>query len=235
VWRTPLVLGAAASGVVLATAVALAFSPWARVRNVTWTGVLQLPAARCATIETAALGRPLLFLSEAALQDRAQIDNKYLRLRLRRHLPSTLEVRLESRRAVAQIGPQAAVDRDGRVLSPEHWVEGLPALRGFELDAGGRALERRDVLAAILPLFELPTLAPSRIELAADGDELDLQLADSGARVRVDADAAAAQLVKLRVFEQSLGGEPMPERVDLRFQDQVVVRNGGGRDARRAR
>jgi cell division septal protein FtsQ len=226
------VLAAAASGVGLAMAAAVGMSPLLRVRDVTWTG-LRLPERQYTALESAALGRPLLLLSEADLQRRADLDNTSCTLKLRRHLPSTLEVRVEARRAIAQLRSGAPIDAHGRVLAAEHALAGLPQLDGFALDGDGRRLVQREVFAALQPLFELPTLAPGRVTL--DDGALELQLVDSGARVRLDADDAAAQILKLRVFEQSLGGEPMPDRVDLRFQDQIVVRDTGGRDARRSR
>jgi len=228
-------VGAASTGAALAVAAAAGLSPLLAVRNVTWTGTLRLPEARCAAIEAAVLGRPLLFLSEAALQPGAGLDNDFSHIRLYRHLPATLEVRVEARRAVAQLHDGAAVDAEGRLLPEGNAVAGLPQLHGFELDAGGRRIAERDLLAALMPLFELPTLAPARIELRAEEHELELQLADSGARVRLDPEHVSTQILKLRVFEQSLGGEALPARIDLRFQDQVVVRDTGGRDARRAR
>ena len=234
-WREPLVLTAAATGVVLAVGAAVASSPLFSVRNVTWTGTVRLPDAQCAAIEAATLGRPLWLVAEAPLRARAKIDNRFAHLQLHRHLPSTLEVRLEPRSAVARLASGPAIDVAGRVLAAEHLVPGLPVLEGFSLDAGGKRLRERELLAAFAPLFELPTLAPARIALRDEGAGLELQLADSGARVDLDTELVTSQLLKLRVFEQSLGAEPLPARIDLRFQDQVVVRDTGGRDARRTR
>jgi cell division septal protein FtsQ len=232
-WREPLVLTAAATGVLLVVLVALALSPLLRVRNVMWTGSLRPSDSDCAAVEQALLGTPLWFASEADLRARAKLDNKLATLTLRRHLPATLEVTMRGRRAVARLESGDAIDARGRVLAPEHALAGLPRLDGFELAEGGKVIERRDLLAAILPLFELPTLAPSRIALRDEG--LELVLADSGAQVRLDSERVTSQLLKLRVFEESLGGEPLPGGIDLRFQDQVVVRDTGGRNARRAR
>ncbi len=139
-----------------------------------------------------------------------------------------------SQRAVAQLDAQTAVDADGRLLGVEHVWPGMPLLHGFGLDAKARRLDpaARALLAALVPLFDIPTLAPSAVEWQ-EPDDVRLVLADSGAKVRLDASRADTELLKLRVFEESLGSEPMPGAIDLRFQDQVVVRNGGGgRNAR---
>lgn len=226
-------LVALSSGLVLAGCALAAHAPWFRVRVVSWTGPLLLSEQRCAAIESACLGRPLLLLSERALLKDLALDGRILRLRMNRHLPGTLELRLEPRRAVARLDARTAIDARGRRLPPEHAVAGLPLLSGFALDANGERLDRglQPVLDAVRDLFALPTLAPSEVRLS--GRNLELVLADSGSRVRLDAGHAAAQLLKLRIFEESLGGEPLPATIDLRFADQVVVRQGGVRHASR--
>jgi cell division septal protein FtsQ len=227
------VLAALCSGLVLASLALAAHAPPFRVRTVSWTGPLLLPEKRCAAIESACLGRPLLLLSERALLRALDVDERILRLRIGRHLPGTLELRVEPRRAVARLDARTAIDARGRRLGPEHAVAGLPLLTGFALEPSGERLDRdlQPILGAVRELFELPTLAPSEVRLA--GRELELVLADSGSRVRLDAAHAADQLLKLRIFEESLGGEPLPAAIDLRFADQVVVREGGIRRASR--
>jgi hypothetical protein len=233
-WRAPLVRAAVASGVLLSMAAAGALSPLLRIRQVTWTGALQAPVDRCTHLESTVLGRPLLFVSEAALRRDFCLDKTPVDLQLQRHLPGNLEVRLVPRRAVAQLDAQTAVDAHGQVLGAEHVWPGLPVLQGFALDSKAQRLapEARTLLAALVPLFDIPTLAPSTVAWQ-EPDDLRLVLADSGAEVRLDASHADSELLKLRVFEESLGSAPMPGVIDLRFQDQVVVRNGGGgRNAR---
>jgi hypothetical protein len=233
-WRQPLVRLAASGGLVLTLGAALALSPWLRVRQVTWTGSLQMDDARCAAVESQLLGRPLLLVPQAGLANRLGVDKSQLDIGFHAHLPGTLEVRVRPRRAVGQIGDGVAVDAGGRVLGADHCVPGLPRLEGFALDAKGKRLDARSrsLLAALEPFFAVPTLAPAAVRRGDDG-QVDLVLADSGARVRLDAARAETQLLKLRVFEESLGAEPMPAAIDLRFLDQVVVRDGGGRDAKR--
>jgi len=232
VWRAPLVRLAAMSGVAVAVLAAASMSPLCRIRQVTWTG-LESPDADCAVFESAVLGRSLFFLPEVALRQRMGLDKLPVELRLHRHFPATLEVKLEPRCAVAQIDGGVAVDAGGRALGDAHRLAGLPVLEGFALGAGGKRLARadRDILRTLLPLFRLPTLAPSRVR-RGDSGELDLTLADSGARVRLDAESADSELLKLRVFEESLGSEPMPRDIDLRFEAQVVVRDEGRPHAR---
>jgi cell division septal protein FtsQ len=220
---------ASAGAVVLLACLAL--SPWMRVHTVAWTGTVRVPPARCTQLEGAALGQPLLLLSEAGLRRALQMGDAPVRLRLRRHLPHTLEVHVEPRRAVARLGRRAVVDRRGRVLGPEHLVDGLTQLEGFDLEPDGERLDARGraLLERVRDLLDEPLLVPERVR--QDGDELELVLADSGTRVRLDATRVESQLLKLRILEGSLGSEPMPESIDLRFQGLVVVRPGGGTHA----
>lgn len=231
IWCAPPVRAAAATAGVLVLLAGLALSPLMRVRAVAWTGSVPVPIERCLRLENAALGQPLLLLSEAGLRRHLELDGAPVRLRLRRHLPGLLEVCLEPRRAVARLGARAAVDRRGRVLGPEQLVDGLTRLEGFELDPSGQRLDRRGraLLKRLHALHRDPLLRPERVVL--DGDEVQLVLADSGTRVRLDATRVESQLLKLRILGNTLGDEPSPESIDLRFQGQVVVRPGGGTHA----
>jgi cell division septal protein FtsQ len=227
---------AAASGGVLLLATLLVFSPWLRIRTVSWTGPLRLGEPNYRTLETASLGRPLFLVSENALGRSLGLDPHTVRFALHRHLPATLEVSLTPRRAIAVLDEGTPVDGGGRRLASEHALPGLPRLIGFELEPNGKRLQSRGrtVLAAFARLLDLPTLTPSEIRL--EQAEIDLVLADTGTRVRLDPAALAPGLTKLRVFEQSLGQDPMPACIDLRFQDQVVVREKGtGNASRRPR
>jgi hypothetical protein len=115
------------------------------------------------------------------------------------------------------------------VLGSAHLVDGLPELVGFELEANGKRLDPRGraVLRHVRSLLDTPLLAPSEVRL--QGQELELVLADSGTRVRADAATLDSELRKLRILEGSLGDEPLPTSVDLRFRDQIVVRSSEGR------
>lgn len=233
-WHLPLVRLAASGGLILTLGAALALSPWLRVRQITWTGSLPLDDSRCAAVEAELLGRPLLLVSQAGIAHRLGVGKSQLDIGFHPHIPGTLEVRVRPRRAVGEIGGGRVVDGEGRLLGPEHCVPGLPRLEGFALDAKGKRLDARSraLLAVLQPFFAVPTLSPAAVRRGED-NLLELVLADSGARVRLDAARAETQLLKLRVFEESLGAEPMPAAIDLRFLDQVVVRDGGGRDAKR--
>lgn len=222
---------AGATGAVVLLLALIAISPWTRVERVVWTGAVRIDAARYLRLEAASLGSPLLLLSELRLRRALGPETDDLRIRLHRHLPSTLEVRLEARRARVQLDDGTALDERGRVVAAPASVAGLPRLRGFPLAEGGKSLEARAarLYRELRPLLEQPALVPESIALEAE--DLRLVLAETGAQVRLDAARAPQQIHKLRVFERSLGGEMLPESIDLRFQDQVVVRSRGGRRA----
>jgi cell division septal protein FtsQ len=230
-----LVTYAAAGACCVALAAGAAMSPLLRIRAVSWTGPIRLGESAYTPFETAVLGQPLLLLSEARVRRLLSLDNHVLEAQLHRHLPATLEVRLEPRRSLARLADGAAVDAKGRRLDPAHALPGLPLLVGFEWNAKGDRLTPAglSLLRTVRPLCELPTLAPSEVRLEEDGD-LQLVLADSGTRVRLDAARANLQLRKLRVYEEGLGSDPLPGSIDLRFANQIVVRDGGVRRASRS-
>jgi cell division septal protein FtsQ len=218
----------------LAVTALLALSPWLRVRTVTWTGPLHLTAERYLALESAALGRPLLLLSPRGLRQALGLDARTTRISIDRHLPHTLEVRLTPRRAVAKLDAATPVDARGRLLPADHAGDGLPLLVGFEADGKRLAPEARRLLAVLHEGLESASLRPA--EVRWQGDEVDLLLADSGCRVRLDAMQADVQLAKLRVFAATLGDATLPAVIDLRFAGQVVAREGGvSRGTRRAR
>jgi len=231
--RRSFVWAAGVSVVLLVVLALLVFSPLLRIHTVSWTGPLRLSEASYRTLEAASLGRPLYLVSERVLRRTLAVEPRAVHCSFHRHHPATLEVNLAPRRAVAILDDETPLDGKGRRLASEHALRGLPRLVGFELDPGGKRLQERGrtVLTALRGLLDAPTLAPAEIRLAEN--EIDLVLADTGTRVRLDPAAVEPQLLKLRVFEASLGSEPLPASIDLRFEAQIVVREQGTRNASR--
>jgi cell division septal protein FtsQ len=219
---------AVASGLVAAACALVALSPLLRIRAVSWTGLLQLPEESYAALERQCLGRPLLLVSEASLAATLGLEPGTVRVRFVRHLPHTLEVRLAPRRAVARLEDGRLVDAAGRICDAERAVDGLPRLVGFDLAARGDRLasEAGAMLHAVRTLLDVPTLVPSEVRL--EKETVQLLLADTGTRVKLDAHHLEEGLLKLRIFEQSQGVTPLPASIDLRYENQVVVRGGGG-------
>jgi len=215
------VLTAVLSGLAVCAAVLALVSPPLRVRTVVWTGSLPPPEGRPRAFEAASLGRPLFLLPEKALRTSLQLDPARVRMRLHRHFPGTLEVQLLPHRAAVVTDAGVVLDARGRVLGPDHSLPGLTVLAGFGLEAGRLEPSGRRILATLGRRLDAAGLAPARIERRAGDLVLVLR---SGTRVRLRADRLESDLLKLRLYEQSLGDGHMPTEIDLRFRDQVVVR-----------
>jgi len=225
---------AVATGAAVLVLAALAIGPWFRVRAVLWTGPLQVADEDYSRLESMLLGQPLFLLSERGLKSSLP-QSEHLRLRLQRRLPTTLALRLEPRRGVACLADGRVVSDRGRILARVPALEGMPRLVGFECAPDGRALEpaSREVLHSLLEVLRDPALVPAVVVWDASTDRLELELAHAGERVWCDAGRAGSQLLKLRILSSSLGAEPLPGWMDLRFADQVVVRTKGGTHAAR--
>ncbi len=157
--------------------------------------------------------------------------------RVERGLPGTLRVRITEREPVALLGTPilVPVDRDGRALpiDPTRYRLDLPLLEPFRApwDAGVeltpsqiRLLSREvDRLAEVDP-----GLLATASELAVDswGDVL-MHLGDPRVTMRYRPPVSGARLREgLRVLEDALerSAEGPPHVVDLRYEDQVVIR-----------
>jgi cell division septal protein FtsQ len=222
-WLPPPVRAAALTGLAVWTLAAAAISPLFRVRTVVWTGSLPPPALRHRAFEAASLDRPLLLLPERRLCASLQLDPAAVRIDLVRHLPRTLEVRLVPRSAAVVTDAGVVLDAGGRVLETVPAFPGLPVLAGFEVRGDRLEADGRRLLRALGPRLDAAGLAPARIEKSGGTLLLVLRI---GTRVRLDADRVDACLLKLRLYEGSLAAGPMPAEIDLRFQDQIVVRAG---------
>jgi len=231
----PLLIGLA-SACLVAAAAGAALSPWLRVRSVSWTGTVPPPHAARARVEAALAGRPLLLVPEPRLRA-GLAPGGVLRLDVRRRLPGTLELRLEPRRAFGVLDDGTIVDGGGAMLAKHPSIQGLVRLDGFALDGRRRRLapEGRALLDAVRAALAEPALRPATIQWVPETGDVALVLGPSGTRVRCDADDLESQLLKLRILARSLDGEPLPAWIDLRFDDQVVVREEGRMHGARAR
>ena len=222
-WLPPPVRAALWTALVVWTLAAVAVSPLLRVRTVVWTGSLPPPARGLRAFEAASLGRPLLLLPERPLCSTLQLDPAAVRVQLVRHLPRTLEVRLVPRSAAVVTDTGVVLDARGRGLDSAHAVAGLPVLAGFAVRGDRLEPEGRRLLRALGRRLDAAGLAPARIERR---DDTLLLVLRQGTRVRLHVDRVEAELQKLRLYEGSLEAGSMPAEIDLRFQDQVVVRAG---------
>jgi len=206
----------------LACLVAL-LSPALVVRQVAWTGVVQVAPARCQAVEKASRGRPLFLLPERRLRALLALEPEIAAVRFARHAPGTLEVRVTPRRAAAVTENGTVLDRHGRVLDAKHALPGVTRIRGFALADGGTRLEPESarLLACVQRGLARAGIAVGRVERR--GDDLQLQVSGSDSRLLLSARAVDAGLGKLALLRPVLSAPELPSRVDLRFRDQIVI------------
>ncbi len=161
---------------------------------------------------------------------------------VRREFPSQIAVTVEERTPVAFLGTGELLtcDADGIVLP--HIVSGevanLPLISGLRSDARfetGKKLDDSTAAEALGILRAAAAIDPpmaqmiSEIRPAADGGMM-LITADGGVPVAIGRGRIAEKLVKLASFwKQVVLPETgrRPESVDVRYQDQVIVRWAG--------
>jgi cell division protein FtsQ len=155
--------------------------------------------------------------------------------RVTRRLPGTLRVRIREKAPVALLDGRSLrlVTADGEVLpvSPARAPLDLPIVRGAN-GAGQPDSLTTALVAELGRLAELDPAVASRISELRRGPagELVALLADPALEVVLPAGADLARLLQLRAVLGELARQAeestrrVPLRVDLRFQDQVVVR-----------
>lgn len=151
-----------------------------------------------------------------------------------RRLPRTLLFEIDEAEPVGLIALPlvVAVDRHGNVLEidPGEPVLDLPVLRVSTERAralwGARLLAREVARTADLAPELFAVISEARI----DDDEVVLLLGDSALRVRyrppITQERLRAAIIAMNDATARFPGDP-PREVDLRFEDQVVVRAGG--------
>lgn len=158
-------------------------------------------------------------------------------VRIRRRLPATLVVEVVERKPVALLPTPVLtpVDGEGRLLPVDpgdHRLD-LPILQPVrEPWREGVTLTPAEVRTLAGEVERLATTEPGTLanvsELAADGwGDVLLRLADPGVTLHYSPPLAPGRLREgLRVLSDALDRRPgeIPEVVDLRYDDQVVVR-----------
>lgn len=156
--------------------------------------------------------------------------------RVSRRLPHTLRIRVEEERPVALLdaGSLRPATAEGSLLplDPARVALDLPLVRPREAAAAdglGVGAEARSLLAETGRLAQLDPALVARISevRGTDAGELLLLLAHPAAEVVLPVGASSLRLRQLRSvleeLERRSAGEA-PPRLDLRFADQVVVR-----------
>lgn len=159
-----------------------------------------------------------------------------LSARVSRRLPHTLRIRVEEERPVALVesGSLRPATAEGVLLpvDPARVALDLPLLRTRDVagaPGSGEGAEARSLLAETGRLAQLDPALLARVSevRGTDSGELLLLLAHPAAEVVLPAGASSQRLRQLRTVLEEIERHPAAEvrpRLDLRFADQVVVR-----------
>jgi len=227
--RNPTVLRAAlATTCLFSLLVLFVHSPFVRVRTVVWTGHVTLEENQYKALENSVLGRSIWLLSEKRLSLFLAEDPGVFEVSFRRHVPHTLEICIEPRVAVARLASGEVVDPQGRIVRGVA-IEDLPLLQGIDAVPESHRVDATTATLLAALHAHLPTGAVRLRTIERRGDDWLLTLAESGTRVRMRTENVAAQIEKLRVYEQSLSQGEMPRAIDLRWRDQIVLEKEPGR------
>lgn len=230
--RAVLVLGVAGAGALLAFA-GFRFAaqlPWFRVARVEITGTSYLTRAEI-------LGAAGIEAGSSVLEKRSRLEERIEALALvesatvERDLPSTLLVAINEAEPVALVaGPVVVpVDRAGNRIpfGPRTAMLDLPLLR--VVPAGASAPSGLPTLADEVSRLakQVPEVFAVLSEARGGDREVTLLLGESGVKVRYrppfSEPRLRAAIVALNDAAQRFP-ERSPHEVDLRFEDQVVVR-----------
>lgn len=197
-----------------------------------------LTAAEVVELSGLDLGESLLGVGLGEIEESVARSSRVERVRASRHLPGTIVIRLDEALPVALVasgsGGFAEVAADGRVLesvSRSSRVD-LPVVTGaFGRVEAGAELKDEEFERAIALLSEARRVSPSLwAELSeiriAPGSGLIIYTVADGAEVRVGSGALDADgLRDLWLVMSDLRARGLvAETIDLRFDDQLVVR-----------
>lgn len=213
---------------------ALARTPWFPVRRVEVAGVRLLAPHEALAASGIRRGESV-WSDPAGWEARLARHPLVAEARVTRRLPGTLRIGVREKEPVGLVeaGALRPVTGRGEVLpaDPARVPVDLPLVR-VPLAAGAVAPRDRALLAEVERLGQLDAGLLARVsEVRWSGSDLLLTLSTPDARVLVPAGAGSDRLRRLRAaladVEARLAGHAEgagPVRIDLRFQDQVVVR-----------
>lgn len=249
---TPRATGGSRRGLLLmgllltgALAVFMGANLWKRdlpVQNLRVEGNVIVPGDEILKLAAIPRGTKLFDVNLAAIRTRIE-QNPYVRsVSVNRDGPEGITITVDERVPIAALAGNALlyIDEDGVVLPAYHSgrVFDLPVLTGA-LPAAECAPGRRITKAAVREALDLVLLARevddelaqgiSEIALREDGD-LVVTTADAGIPVVIGRGNLPMKLVKFNAFWREIAARRGPQDlqyVDLRFEDQVVVRWNG--------
>ncbi|MBA2244764.1 MAG: FtsQ-type POTRA domain-containing protein [Gemmatimonadetes bacterium] len=208
---------------------------WFEVRRVEVSGARLLPPHEVLAASGIKRGRNV-WEDPSAWETALSQHPVVLSARVSRRLPHTLRIRIEEERPVALVesGSLRPATAEGVLLpvDPARVALDLPLLRTRGVVAAqgsGEGAEARSLLAETGRLAELDPAFLARVSevRGTESGELLLLLAHPAAEVVLPAGASSQRLRQLRTVLEEIERDPAAEvrpRLDLRFADQVVVR-----------
>ncbi|CAN5839891.1 hypothetical protein BH23GEM7_BH23GEM7_01080 [soil metagenome] len=208
---------------------------WFEVRRVEVSGARLLPPHEVLAASGIQRGRNV-WEDPSAWETALSQHPVILSARVSRRLPHTLRVRIEEERPVALVesGSLRPATAEGALLpvDPARVALDLPLLRTREAvaaEGSGQGAEARLLLVETGRLAELDPAFLARVSevRGTESGELLLLLAHPAAEVVLPAGASSQRLRQLRTVLEEIERHPAAEvrpRLDLRFADQVVVR-----------
>jgi cell division protein FtsQ len=212
----------------------LARTPWFRVQRVEVAGVHLLAPHEALAASGIRVGESV-WSDPAGWEARLARHPVVAEARVTRRLPGTLRIGVREKEPVGLVeaGALRPVTARGELLpaDPARVAVDLPLIR-IPLSRGGVAPRDRALLAEVERLGQLDAGLLARVsEVRWSGRDLLLTLSAPDARVLVPAGAGTDRLRRLRAALAEVEGRLAaradgagPVRIDLRFQDQVVVR-----------
>ena len=148
-----------------------------------------------------------------------------------RRLPSTVTVEVREVRPVALVAAPSLrpVDAAGRVLEidPAGAALDLPVLQGVTVERGRMGRRGKAALRSLEVLrLEAPDLAERVSQVVLEAGGLRVLFRDAGLEALLPVESSVSQVAQLRLAYADLaarGEIQRVRRIDVRFQDQVVV------------
>jgi cell division protein FtsQ len=202
-------------------------SPWATVQRVEVSGTHRVPASTVRAAAGTEIGHPMLLARTADVRARVGKLRLIRSVRVERHWPGTIRVRVVERTPVAALPSRtgfALVDVDGVVIDPGSVdPAGLPELQ-VALGASGVPAMR----GALGVLAQLPPAVSDRLLSigARSPDGIWLRLREKGVKggVRVEWGSSAQTPRKAEVLTALL--RQHADGYDVRSPDQPALRGG---------
>ena len=221
------VTGVRAAGVLVET-------PTLALRTVDVRGAQRCPAARVRASLAPLLGRNLLSLRLAEVEERLAAEPWIHTASVKRVLPHGIRVELTERRpvAVALLGGTAqVVDRDGTVIGPSgpDLADDLPVITGIDAAGAGRPARQTALARGVEAVLRLAERAPawaltiSEVDVS-QADRVAIVTAVPGPRILLDPAEVERNVDSYLAMRAQIEERVGPTRyVDLRWSGRITL------------